>query len=171
MRFLFVALLFFSTIHTHAQNMSYTISKDSVSGGKVFNGLVTIKDLNSEPSFTWMATGYNAYQPNQNTIGSLSLKLNHYSLVVFLGTWCDDSHDLIPRLAKVLEQANFPSTALTMYGVDRAKTTTNGEEKKFNVKFVPVFIVMKDGHEVGRITESVSKSIEDDLLGIIEKDK
>ena len=54
-----------------------------------------------------------------------------------------------------------------MYGVDRAKTTRNGDEKKYGITLVPTIILFKDGKEVGRITETVKKSIEEDLATII----
>ena len=67
----------------------------------------------------------------------------------------------------MLIQTNYPLSKVTMYGTDRAKTTKNGEEKKYNITLVPTIIVMKNGKEVGRITETVKKTIEDDLAAII----
>ena len=93
--------------------------------------------------------------------------MKQYTMVVFLGTWCDDSHYLIPRLERVLQMINYPQSKLTMYGVDRAKTAKNGEEIKYGVTLVPTIILFKDGKEVGRITETVKKTIEEDLASII----
>jgi hypothetical protein len=57
-----------------------------------------------------------------------------------------------------------------MYGVDRAKTAKNGEEKMYAIKFVPTIILMKDNKEAGRIVESVQTSMEADMVDIIKGD-
>ena len=149
-----------------AQYPAYATYKDSVDGGVVYNGLITFDDLNKELSFTWL-NEVNDYKPSENVIEFLQAYLKPYTMVVFMGTWCDDSHYLIPRLERVLQLINYPKSSLTMYGVDRAKTTKSGDEKKYDITLVPTIILFKDGKEVGRITESVKKTIEDDLAAII----
>lgn len=145
---------------------AYVTYKDSVDGGVVYDGLITFDDLNKELSFTWLNV-VREYKPSENVIEFLETYIKPYTMVVFMGTWCDDSHYLIPRLERVLQLINYPSSKLTMYGVTRAKTTKNGEEKKYNIALVPTIILFKDGKEVGRITETVRKSIEEDLAAII----
>jgi len=46
----------------------------------------------------------------------------------------------------------------------------NIETKLYNISRVPTIIVMHQFREVGRITESVTSSIEEDLLSIIAPD-
>ena len=89
-------------------------------------------------------------------------------MVVFLGTWCDDSHELIPKLEKVLQLIQYPQSSLTMFGVDRAKTTTTHDEKQYKITLVPTIIVFDKDREIGRITESVQKSIEADLEAMLK---
>jgi len=168
-RLVFLFLMIMS-LSAGAQSGHFKVFKDSVDGGQVFNGPVTFSDLNKEASFTWLSSGYDLYDPDGKTIEKLQGRLKNYSIVVFLGTWCDDSHNLVPKLEKVLDKAAYPYSNLTMYGVDRGKTTLNGEDKQYGIKLVPTIILINEGKEVGRITESVSKSIEDDLEAIIEKD-
>ena len=158
-------MLLFST-GALAQTNGYIPYKDSVEGGIIFDGPVTFDDLNGEASFTWMIHAYE-YKPNNQVTDYLQTYIKDYSFVVFLGTWCDDSHILIPHFERVLQAVNYPLAKVTMYGVNRAKTTKNGEEKKYAITLVPTIIVMKNGKEVGRITESVKKTMEDDLAAII----
>ena len=155
------------SIHAQAQTQSYTVSKDSVDGGLIFNGPISFGDLSKEQSFGWFKEGIELYKPYENVEGYLKTYLPEYSMVIFMGTWCDDSHFLIPRLEKVLQTINYPESKITMYGVDRAKTTKNGDEKKYDITLVPTIILFKDGKEAGRITETVKKSIEEDLAEII----
>ena len=79
-------------------------------------------------------------------------------------------HYLVPKLEKVLEKANYPMSMLTMYGVDREKTTRKGDQAKYNITLVPTIMLFKDGKEIGRITESAAKSVEEDLAAMIVKD-
>jgi len=153
-------------IGAKAQTPVYVTFKDSVDGGKVFDGLITFDDLNKEQSFTWLNV-VKEYKPSEDVTDFLQKYIKPYTMVVFMGTWCDDSHYLIPRFERVLQMINYPSSKLTMYGVTRAKTTRGGEEKKYNITLVPTIIVFKDGKEVGRITETVKKTIEEDLAAII----
>ena len=152
-----------------AQTKNYEVTKDSANGSLVFNGQITLTDLMQEPTFTWMAKGIEDYQPNQQIANYLQQNLPNYTIVIFLGTWCDDSHYWIPKLIKLLQTINYPSTKLTIYGVDRAKATKTGENIKYGIKFVPTIILLKDGKEAGRITESPQNGLEADMEAIIKK--
>jgi hypothetical protein len=99
----------------------------------------------------------------------LRKELPAYTIVVLMGTWCDDSQLLIPRLSKTLKAADFPMQQCIMYGVDRSKQTGGIESQLYNVQRVPTIIVYKGRFEAGRIVESVKKNIETDLLMIISK--
>ncbi len=74
-------------------------------------------------------------------------------LVVFLGTWCEDSHVIIPKLFPFLDAAGFSNDRLTVIGVDRNKKTISHLSDAFNVTNVPTVIVMKEGKELGRVVE------------------
>ena len=150
-----------------AQAKTYDVTKDSANGSLVFKGALTLADLNTEATFTWMKTGFDDYKPNAQNLETLKQKLPDYDLVVFLGTWCDDSHYWVPKLAKLLANIGYPTNKLTLYGVDRAKTTKNGENTQFGITFVPTIILIKNGKEAGRITESPHNGLEGDLLEII----
>ena len=149
---------------------TYKVIKDTTEVGKIYDGLVTFDDLKAESSFGWMTAGMKAYTPEDKPMGLLKFYLRQYSLVVFLGTWCDDSHNIIPKLAKVLEDLNYPATKVTMYGVDRDKTTKGNEQKKFRIHHVPTIILFKDDIEVGRITENVKISVEGDLSTMLQEE-
>lgn len=170
MKVIFWASLLMMSINAMAQERGYEVSEDKKNGRTVFSGLVTFQDLENEQSFAWMKNGRNEYRTDKDAIRILSNKLKEYSLIVFLGTWCGDSHELIPKLEKVLMMAGYPQQLLTLYAVDRTKETKDGANKKFDITNVPTIIVMKDGKEKGRITETVQRSIEEDLVAIIEKE-
>lgn len=156
------------SIPAMAQTKTYDVVKDPKEGGWIFDGLLTFADLNGEPTFGWMKTGSDAYAPEEKYIAALRKSLKEYTIIAFLGTWCDDSHNLIPKLEKVLSASGFPPNQLTMYGIDREKKSKTGEEKKYDIKFAPTILLLKNGKEAGRITETVQKSVEADMAAIVE---
>jgi len=151
-----------------AQSKSYDVTKDSANGSLIFRGTISLADMESEPTFTWLKTGAENYEPNPELKPFLSQNLPSYDIVVFLGTWCDDSHYWIPKLLKLLRQINYPIEKIKWYGVDRTKTTRNGENTSYNITLVPTIILLKDGHEKGRITEGPQNGLEGDLMAIIK---
>lgn len=164
---LLIALLLMINISADAQTKAYDTSRDVKNGQMVFNGPITFSDLFTETSFSWLQSGIDEYKPVADAMAVLQSRLKEYTIVVFIGTWCDDSHYLLPKLVKVLQQAGYLLTDVTMYGADREKTTKNGEQKQYNITLVPTIILFKDGKEAGRITESALKSVEEDLVKII----
>lgn len=153
-----------------AQNIhSYTITRDTVTDGLIFNGPITFADLNNEKSFDWLKSGYDEYTPDAKQLAYLRTNLPEYRMVVFMGTWCDDSHYLIPKLEKVLQLTGYPMQQYTMYGANREKKTIGNEHEKYGITLVPTIILFDKDHEIGRITESVNTSIEADLAAIISK--
>ena len=166
-----VIVLLLLSVTTMAQTKAYDVIKDPKEGGWIFDGLITLADLNAEPTFGWMKSGSDSYTPEEKYVATLRKNLKEYSIIAFLGTWCEDSHNLIPKLEKVLITCGFPPNQLTMYGIDRDKKSKTGEEKKYDIKFAPTIILLKNGKEAGRITETVQKSVEADLAAIVEGGK
>lgn len=150
-----------------AQGPSYHLVKDEKTGDMVYCGQVSFGQLNNDPALTWLPAGYEEYTPDERSVSYLRDHLGAYSMVVFLGTWCSDSHFMIPKLEKVLRMANYPSGSLTMYGVNRDKQTGTGEDETYHIVNVPTIILFRDGNEAGRIVESVQASVEADLCKLI----
>ena len=166
MRKLVVLIAMMMSLNTFAQ--SYETSKDAENGSIVLKGEITIADLKNESTFTWLATNA-AYNPEPLALDELKNNLKEYAIVLVMGTWCEDSQNLVPKLYTTLLQSLFPMSQLTIYGVDRTKDGLHGEKAKFNIEKVPTIIVYQDGKEKGRIVEVVAKSIEEDLAAIIRK--
>jgi thiol-disulfide isomerase/thioredoxin len=89
-------------------------------------------------------------------------------VTVFLGTWCDDSRREVPRLWNVLELAGKSVPFQVRYiAVDRDKKDPEGQAEKSGIRYVPTFIVVRGGREVGRIVESSPNGVESDLLALL----
>jgi len=91
-----------------------------------------------------------------------------HRVTVFVGTWCEDSKREFPRLMKILDQAKFPRDRIDIFAVNRKKESFYGEELKYSIKKVPVFIIYRFEVEKGRIIESPKESLEIDILNILE---
>ncbi len=152
----------------------YEVLKDPNNDRVVFKGLFAYTDMIDEPSFSWLTTGIDEYKPDAASLQYLRQHIGKYKLAIYLGTWCGDSKDLVPKLFRVLQDLNIRYDELMMVGMDREKTTLTKEGKKlvkkFKIKLLPTFVLIDEqGHEAGRIEESVNKSIEADLAEIIKQ--
>lgn len=88
---------------------------------------------------------------------------------VFLGTWCGDSRREVSRLfvALALAAAQGPLPfAVRFVGVDRAKQAP-GLTDGADLRYVPTIVVRREGREVGRIVETATRGIEQDLFDLL----
>lgn len=154
----------------------YETSKDAKNSSVVFKGIFSYNDLAAEPTFTWLPTGMDEYHPRKKSVEYLAENIKDYQLLVFLGTWCSDSKDLVPKLYKVLDRANISYENIMLVGMDRAKTTTTTTAmelvNKYKISLLPTIILIdQNGKEAGRIIEGANRSVEQDLAGIIRSVK
>ncbi len=131
-------------------------------GEVIYKGTCNFSDISTVPDFNWSET-VAAYEPDAASIAILKEKLKGYQLLVFLGTWCEDSHRLVPQLYKVLQAADYPLDQVRLEALDRDKKGKNDSEQQYDVLFVPTILVFKDGVLIGKITETVQASVEEDL--------
>jgi thiol-disulfide isomerase/thioredoxin len=161
--------LIFGSIMLHAQYQSdFEEVKSTNEAEVIYKGSCTFEDIEKVSAFKLIEQSEN-YKPDESKIESLSEELSKYQLIVFLGTWCEDSHRLIPQLYRVLTDTGYPLEQMQIFALDRDKKGRNGEEKQYKITNVPTIIILQDGNEKGRITETVKQDIESDLLGIINK--
>ncbi|HQU57027.1 MAG: thioredoxin family protein [Chitinophagaceae bacterium] len=120
---------------------------------KSLKGIISKQVLLSDSSFTWYAENLKDYTPYPKAVAALRKHGNAISFIVFMGTWCEDSHNIIPKFYQLLETGGFPETKVTLIGVDRHKTTLQHLAAAMDIKNVPTIIVMQDGKEMGRVVE------------------
>lgn len=154
----------------------YQTSKDPKNESVVYKGIFSYREMEQEPTFSWLPRGMDEYKPDAEAAAYLKAHLGSYKVLIFLGTWCGDSKDLLPKFYKTLQAINLSYENLMTVGMDRDKTTTTKAGKKlirkYKVSLLPTIVLLSDsGKEAGRITETVNKSIEQDLVDIIKKDK
>jgi hypothetical protein len=93
-------------------------------------------------------------------------------VVVYLGTWCDDSRRELARLWRAFDEAGIgyaaePPFDLRYVAVDRDKEQPAALLEGVGLDFVPTFVVRRGGEEVGRVVEVSPNGIEHDLLALL----
>jgi hypothetical protein len=91
---------------------------------------------------------------------------------VFFGAWCGDSRREVSRFFAALDAASGkPPFAIEYIAVDRDKKAPNGLTDGAGVKYVPTFVVLREGKELGRIVESAPNGIEKDLGALLRGER
>lgn len=135
---------------------------------KTYKGIISRDVLISDSSFKWYAENQKGYTPNAGALEALQKNKDSVQLLVFMGTWCEDSHFIIPRLFKLADAAGFSGDCISLIGVDRSKKTLSHLCEALDIKNVPTIIVMKKGKELGRVVEyGTSGSFDKDLGEIL----
>ena len=65
-------------------------------------GVITKNELTKGNYAAWFNLEYDSYTPNLKTISALEKDLSKYTILVFMGTWCGDSRQEVPRFYKIL---------------------------------------------------------------------
>ena len=153
------------TITTAAQNQYEVLVERP--NEKTLKGIISREVLQSDTSFKWYAENLKGYSPNAVALEGLKKNKDSVQLLTFMGTWCEDSHNIIPKFYSLLDAAGFPQDRITLIGVDREKKTLSHLAEALNVKNVPTIIVMKNGKEAGRVVEFGKYGMFDKELGEI----
>ncbi|MFM8805773.1 MAG: thioredoxin family protein [Sphingomonadales bacterium] len=120
---------------------------------KTLKGWLTRAVLEQESSFTWMQENYKAYQPHAAGLQMLRQYKDSVRFLIFMGTWCEDSHFIIPRFFALADAAALAAERISLVGVDRNKTTWGQLSATLHVDLVPTIIVYRQGKELGRVVE------------------
>lgn len=162
-----------------ALSLGNTKDKTDINSQKDHTKKVTIKngmilgefekeDLQQKPYSTWFEPGYENFSPDGKAMAIIKENIGDYDIKLFMGTWCRDSKRETPKFLKILDEAGYNYKQLTMYGVDRSKSTPSNDQADLNIRRVPTMIFYKDGKEVNRFVEYPQESsIEEDIAKIV----
>lgn len=147
---LFISVL---SLQIMAQTTGELVS-DPGSGEKMLIGLFQKSDIAANADFTWYEQSRKIYpRANANAVKALKENKDKIYLIVFAGTWCEDTHFVLPKFFKIQEEAGFPEDRISLIALDRNKQMTNPLARALNIQDVPTIIVMKNGKELGRVVE------------------
>ncbi|MDP4264959.1 MAG: thioredoxin family protein [Bacteroidota bacterium] len=159
-------LLLITAIPALSQNQ-YEVLPDK-DEGKIYKGIISRDLLEKDTSFKWYGNGLAGYNPNAEAIEALKKNRDTIQFITFMGTWCEDSHFVIPKFFHLLDLAGFPQERVSLIGVDRSKKTLSHLTEAMGIINVPTIMVMKNGKEIGRVVEYGHSGLFDkDLAEII----
>jgi len=142
-----------TAVSTSPNNFNlYKVSYDE-KNRKVLTGLISRADIENDTAFGWFKKNYNMGRPDAGAVAAFKQHANDFQVLVFAGTWCPDTQNLLPEFYRLTDASGFADSNISVVGVDHSKKTFDNLSRTFHLVDVPTFIVMKDGKEVGRVVE------------------
>lgn len=146
------------------ENINKTVTIDETS---MLLGEINRQGLKMDAFKDWYDSGYGEYEPDTETIQKLKPLMKDVDIVIFMGTWCEDSHEHLPNFFKVLDEVNYDESKIKMIAVDEEKVSPEKEIEEYKVIQVPTFIFYRNGKEINRIVEYPIWGLEQDMLRIL----
>jgi hypothetical protein len=113
---------------------------------------------------------YRSYTPRKDVVGKIAAVGGGHDILVFFGTWSKDSVSEVPKILRILDAADNRDLKCALYGVDRDGNEGIGMSEAFGIRRLPTTIVLRNGVETGRIAALPGASLEEILLGILQKE-
>jgi thiol-disulfide isomerase/thioredoxin len=157
-----LAMIYFDQASAQTQ---YQVTNEGST--KILKGIISKDLISKDTAFQWYQANLQGFKPNAEAVKALKAKGGDLEFIVFGGTWCDDTKNLLPKYFNWLEAAEFPQEKVTLIGVDRNKKTLSHLAEALGVINVPTFIIMKNGKEIGRVVEYGKYGQPDKELGEI----
>ncbi|MFN8242595.1 MAG: thioredoxin family protein [Ferruginibacter sp.] len=147
----FIGTLFLLTGFSQAQ---YELTPDPKHPEQhIMRGIINKYLLQNDETYKWYASSQTGYKPDTATLNAFEKARGKFQFILFGGTWCEDTQTILPKFFKLQEMTGVEDTAISFFGVNRAKKTLSSLADAFNITNVPTIIVMKDGKELGRVVE------------------
>lgn len=149
-------------------NTSYVTVSDTET--KVLKGVISRSILESDTAFRWFTENMQYGSADAYAVEQFRKQANKFSVLIFCGTWCHDSQNLLPKFYRLLDKSGFPEKKVQLIAVDRKKTTLNDLHNKWKLTSVPTFIILQNRKEVGRVLEyGNSGNMERELAEIVAR--
>ena len=127
--------------------------------------------LMNDKAFGWFREGYDKYHPDALAVKTIRQVAPSLRIEVFGGTWCSDTHDLLPGFYKAMDAAGLTDAQISLRLVNRDKKTRDGSADRYQITNVPTFIVFIGDKQVGKVVETAKTTIEADIAAmLIDKD-
>ena len=161
-----ILLLFAAGCTTKINQETVNIEDEQILVGKVnWDGLT------QQPYDDWFTANYLSYTVDAESLTALDNKTDGIEVLMFMGTWCSDSQVEVPQFYKILDHLKYDLTKMTVVALERLESrklvSPQHEEADYDITHVPTFIFIRDGEEIGRITEYPERTLEKDMVKII----
>lgn len=162
------AIMFAATVSLQAQELN-SRTVDPKTGQEILIGTCDREGLLTGKFGEMYRQYYPIYEPKKDVISSLKRHREGVDIVIVLGTWCSDSYEQVPKFFKVLDKMKFDQKKVSILCVDREKKAGELEVAKYNIVYVPTFILYRHGKEIGRIVETPVRTLEKDMMAILQE--
>ncbi len=152
---------------TKKVSTSYQVLDDK--GKKMLKGTINRALLENDTAFTWFKESMQYGKANDAAVTAFQQNKSKFTMLIFGGTWCEDTQNLLPKFYKLVDKSGYPESNITLIAVDRQKQALNNLHVTYNITNVPTFIVLKEGKEVGRVVEYGNGDMVKELGEIIGK--
>lgn len=150
--FLFTAVLVLLSVTAISQTQ-YEVNPDpNHPEQKILKGIINKNLVKNDTAYKWYASNQKGYNADTTIVGTLQ-RNNAVKYIVFGGTWCGDTQQILPKFFMLQEKAGINDDRITLFGTDRQKQTIGNIGSALNITNVPTIIVMKNGKEIGRVVE------------------
>jgi len=168
-----VSLVFFFISYASVAQKTYQILTDSTdNNSKMLRGIITKEDIDNDTAFKWYAESLRIYpKPDSSAVAAFRENKDKIYFIIFGGTWCEDTHFILPKFFKIQEASDFPENRILLFAVDRHKHAIGNIAQAMNITATPTIIVMKDGKEIGRLVEYGKTGYWDKELAAIINEK
>lgn len=110
-----------------------------------------------------------SYTPKPEIVEKLKSINKEIQVEIFMGCWCPDCRQHVSAYFKIMEVADNPFISTSYIGIPREREARKEFIQGKNIVRIPTFIIYFQNQEIGRIIETPTKSVEQDLIDIIEK--
>jgi len=149
-----VVLIFIIFAQGISAQMHYTSVPDPEQpGGVILKGIISKYIFINDTSCHWYPESQQIYSPKENMIEAMAAAKGKYQFLIFGGSWCEDTHFVLPKFFMLQEKSGIPDGDICLIGVDRNKQSPGNLSRVFDIQNVPTIIVLKDGKEAGRVVE------------------
>ncbi len=155
MKKILISLVSFYISYAAPAQKTYQILTDSAgNNSKMLRGIITKEDIDNDTAFKWYAESLRIYaKPDSSAVAAFKNNKDKIYFMVFGGTWCEDTHFILPKFFRIQEASGFPENRIVLFAVDRHKHSIGNIAQAMSITATPTIIVMKDGKEIGRLVE------------------
>ncbi len=141
-------------------------------GQKHIAGPFPLEILEKDDSYaSWYEASFDKFEL-QDKKAKWAKGLKNTQVKIYMGTWCGDSKNYVPKFVNAWKQAGLSPDQLTFIGLygssqdGKYKQGPNREEDGQMIHRVPTFIFEREGKEFARIVEEPVNDLETDLAQI-----
>ena len=165
---LFLSYIFIIACNSKSQQKPLKVNEvKSTSGEIILLGEINLANLQTSSLTPWFNEEFDRLNINFQEAKDLKPFTKGLNILVFMGTWCEDSHRELPPFFKMLLAMNFNQENLKMFAMSEEKRTPSNFEQGFEINNIPTIIFLKNGKEINRFVELPIETLESDIQKII----